>query len=408
MAAMSSSEPDYHRPEIGLVVTLSLILLILSNGPLIVAAREIWDRPGSWEDPLVRPAIIGAVVMAAVLWLRLALARKLQGFPFAVLPAAVFTLVAIVSASWSVSPALTRWRSPVYIGLLLAAWLLASLPASDIHRILLSFVGIAVTASLAVIALAPKVGLDPSGIWRGLYTGPNSLSPLAGLLALLAIPGVAHASFKIRAASVVLLALAFLTLAKTDSVTALGGLVLAASTSTLLWALRKLVLAKKPRLAGLVGTGLIALSAGLAAIFWDSIWATSSLSLRAELWGFVWDHISLVPVKGHGFFGFWSNPRYTVPRLLARSGSAHNSPLEVLLGIGIIGFVPYLGVVTMSLLQPVRDLWRHNDLQAWIWLSVVLFLTAENLTESFVLWFSYNWVLVMASAMRSPRPVLCK
>jgi len=34
----------------------------------------------------------------------------------------------------------------------------------------------------------------------------------------------------------------------------------------------------------------------------------------------------------------------------------------------------------------------------------VAFALFENASESFVLWFSYNWVIVMAAALRTPEP----
>ena len=35
---------------------------------------------------------------------------------------------------------------------------------------------------------------------------------------------------------------------------------------------------------------------------------------------------------------------------------------------------------------------------------MVAFALFENASESFVLWFSYNWVIVMAAALRTPEP----
>ena len=39
-----------------------------------------------------------------------------------------------------------------------------------------------------------------------------------------------------------------------------------------------------------------------------------------------------------------------------------------------------------------------------MWASVVGFALVENVTESFVLWFSYVWVLLMAAALRPVPP----
>ena len=50
--------------------------------------------------------------------------------------------------------------------------------------------------------------------------------------------------------------------------------------------------------------------------------------------------------------------------------------------------------------MPCPQVWRDPSPDAWLWAAVVAFLLVENVTESFVLWFSYNWVLVMAAALR--------
>ena len=47
-----------------------------------------------------------------------------------------------------------------------------------------------------------------------------------------------------------------------------------------------------------------------------------------------------------------------------------------------------------------RTLWREPGPEAWTWGALVVFLVVENVTESFVLWFSYNWVLLIAAALR--------
>ena len=39
-----------------------------------------------------------------------------------------------------------------------------------------------------------------------------------------------------------------------------------------------------------------------------------------------------------------------------------------------------------------------------MWAAVTAFMLLVNLTESFVLWFSYNWALVVAAALRPPPP----
>ena len=63
--------------------------------------------------------------------------------------------------------------------------------------------------------------------------------------------------------------------------------------------------------------------------------------------------------------------------------------------------MPFLVVVALALQGTIAAAWRTPSVASWTWLALVLFLVIENLTESFVLWFSYNWVLLMAAALRA-------
>ena len=67
----------------------------------------------------------------------------------------------------------------------------------------------------------------------------------------------------------------------------------------------------------------------------------------------------------------------------------------------MVGLLLWSMVVAMAIAGVVARAWRQPDTEAWLWLAVVTFLVVENLTESFVLWFSYNWVLLIAAALRS-------
>ena len=85
---------------------------------------------------------------------------------------------------------------------------------------------------------------------------------------------------------------------------------------------------------------------------------------------------------------------------LLRRGSAHNSLMEVALGLGLIGTVPFAVIVVLAARNAALHLWRKPGADSWMWAAVVGFALVENVTESFVLWFSYVWVLLMAAALR--------
>ena len=70
------------------------------------------------------------------------------------------------------------------------------------------------------------------------------------------------------------------------------------------------------------------------------------------------------------------------------------------LGLGLLGLVPYAVVVVLAVRNAGRDLLRSPSADTWVWAAVVAVMLIENITESFILRFSYNWVIVMAAALR--------
>ena len=113
----------------------------------------------------------------------------------------------------------------------------------------------------------------------------------------------------------------------------------------------------------------------------------------------MWDRVQQRPVSGYGFYAFWDVTEL-LDHALLRRGSAHNSLMEVALGLGLIGTVPFAVTVVLAARNAGLHLWRRPGADSWMWAAVVGFALVENVTESFVLWFSYVWVLLMAAALR--------
>jgi len=148
--------------------------------------------------------------------------------------------------------------------------------------------------------------------------------------------------------------------------------------------------------AAAAGASAVAAAAGLVAV-----WNVPTLSQRRTIWSLVWDRIVQRPLGGHGFFTFWDIEELT-QHVLLRRGSAHNSLVEVGLGLGLLGVVPFAAIVVLAARNAGLALWRRPGADTWMWAALVAFLLVENVTESFVLWFSYSWVLLMAAALRAP------
>ena len=77
----------------------------------------------------------------------------------------------------------------------------------------------------------------------------------------------------------------------------------------------------------------------------------------------------------------------------------------MLLGLGVLGLLLFVVVLSAALVNSVRGAWRSPGLLSWARLAIVVVLVFENVTESFVLWFSYNWVILCAAALRRPSTI---
>ena len=145
------------------------------------------------------------------------------------------------------------------------------------------------------------------------------------------------------------------------------------------------------------------MAAGGASVALAGFWDDPTFGQRRTMWSLVWDRVSQRPLGGYGFHAFWEEIEL-LDHALLRRGSAHNSLMEVALGLGLIGTVPFLVIVVLAARNAGLHLWRGGGADSWMWAAVVGFVLVENVTESFVLWFSYAWVLLMASALRPPPP----
>lgn len=375
-------------------------LVVFANGPLFFVARKYLDLPGSWEGPILRPAIVVSIGSAVAL---VALDRERIGSPqirpVPVVPfvfAAGLGLWATLTTVWSLEPETTLWRGLGYTFLPFVAWVIADLDARQWRRALAMASGSIVVASLITVAVRPEWGTDFNDDWRGVMTNRNALGPICGL-ALFA--GIAMLLAGARRRGGALVVLSGICMLGTGSRTAMLAFVVAFAVSTVIVVARRRHLERPrkglvPVAVGTLGVAAVVVGAALAR-FWDE----PTFAQRREIWDLVGEHIGDAPLHGNGWAAFWHHPEFHTDPLLQR-GSAHGAIPELLLGGGVIALLLWLAVTGYALIVVARQVWRRADLDAWLWFGVVVFLIVENLTESYVLWFSYNWIVLIAAALR--------
>ncbi len=402
------------------------LLLILSNGPVLRFASGVLDRPGLWNDPGIWPFFAGAAAASVALaWMirrpggggagragwddpasRAATGTALSR-P-ALVAIAWYSAAAVASSLWSVYPSATLWRSVVYLGLVLLAVALARLSDDELSTILVLLASVAVVGSLAVIVLHHDVGTDRDGNWIGVYTNRNSLAPLAaigviaGLHWLLARAMPASRYRRGWGAALVVASLA--TLGGAGSRTAWLALATALVSATALGVVAAASRSRRwppPKTrAAAAGGAMAAAVVGVAVV--AAAWDVSTFAQRRTIWSLVWDRVLERPWGGYGFFAFWEVPELVAEHELLARGSAHNSLVETALGLGLIGAAPFVMLAVMAAVNAGRGLWLRPSAGTGMWAAVTVFVLVENMTESFVLWFSHIWVLLLAAALRRP------
>ena len=378
---------------------------MLTNGPVFLFSKSVVDRSGDWEDPAVWPFFAAAAIASAVLaGMSRSTAGPLTGSQKAAAAAvAAYSLAAVASVLWSVDPFATGWRASVYVGLGLLAWVVARLKPEDLAATLWLVTVAAVVGSVVLVVLRPDLGLDSNDNWEGLYTNRNSLAPVAAAGVLVGIRHLATGKRWSRATGAGLAALSAVAMAGAGSRTAWTALLIAAAAATApvgyhwvrgRWGLA----AARASLAAVTAAGVAGASVALAA-FWDD----PTFSQRRTMWSLVTDRVAQRPLGGYGFYAFWEEIEL-LDHALLRRGSAHNSLMEVALGLGLVGTVPFLVIVALAARNAGLLVWRRPGADSWMWAALVGFMLVENVTESFVLWFSYVWVLLMAAALKPVPP----
>ncbi len=418
------------RPEEVRAALVGGLLFVFTNGPLFFLSLRVLNRQGptweellgeprpeleagrarldaygpAWEDLVVRGGLLlAALACAALVGLTLWRSRGLRPAAphgVAALAVAAFVAVAAASTSWSVVASFTGWRGVVLIGLALLAWQLADMDSAATRLALSLMSGVAVGAGLLLYAIRPQGALDHRGDMLGIYLSRNLLAPLAAVGIIAGVRVMLEPARRTRIAGACLIAASLVSMAGAGSRTGWLALIAGSGVAALPLMHRRIAERRGRRRAAAATYGvLLAGSAGLAATV-GALWNVSTLSQRRTIWAASWDQFLERPLEGHGFAAVWTYPDFVDNHDLLIRGNAHSSLMEVLLGIGVIGLAPFAVIVVLAVLNAGRDLVRSPGPDTWMWAAVVAVMLIENVTESFVIRLSYNWVIVMAAALR--------
>ena len=286
------------------------------------------------------------------------------------LPTGMFLcgVTSLLSTLWSVYPPWTLYKSVEYLIdlALLAAVVTAVRNAEDIKSLfdwtwvlyglllLTVWLGVLLRPEVAVATGIGLIGIQIQGVLP--VVSPNGVGDLGGIFLLIAATRLLFRNHHRRFYWLICLA-------------ALPTVILAQSrspaTATLLGLLAVLLLARRfglLALVGLAGAALISLTTAEAVVEQAFLRGQNpglfySLSGRLDWWTYAWEVFRENPLLG---LGGYAAGRFAVlgPLGVTQASSVHNAWLEILLGVGLIGFLPFLATflgIWPNLLRPLSS-----------------------------------------------------
>jgi exopolysaccharide production protein ExoQ len=302
-----------------------------------------------------------------------------------------------LSASWSVDPTTTVRQAFLYLFVVLGAIGIAgSLDADEYMDLLRWICFLSASASVALVVVSPSTAFGPGfGDFQGIFTHKNTLGQVMAIGALTSLHAM-RVNRRRRALNTFMLC-AFI------------GMAFASASTTALLAIfafccvdRIIALLRRGGAALLLGIFLVLiLVPTLVAIAFDPspifeiIGKDSTLTGRTDIWTYVINDISLKPLLGWGYFGFWSpsNPaaveisdavRWTVPQ-------AHNGLLEMLLNIGVVGTAIFIFLFVRNIIFALRCLSTSAKALAISAILIYVGIVMTGISEFVLLAYSQPW-----------------
>ncbi|QUW18575.1 O-antigen ligase family protein [Agrococcus sp. Marseille-Q4369] len=368
----------------------------------------------------------GVLIVASIAWVvvELVLLRvRLSRLPNSI---AMFTVLAVVSATWAISPGASLLGSIGLIGMVASAIFIAALPYRlilavfhwSLQGLLLASLAFELFVSLALSGpLFPLWSDYPPGTtaefsWSsGLLLQGGRIQGVMGnanLLAMLALVALVVAACRAIAGMDrlwpiwILLPIGMLVLARSATVTfallavaIIGGLIAAwvRWRGAAFYRIFAIVIA-----AGLVALGLIIANWAHVADFLNR---DADLTGRFDIWGRVVDLALSSPVVGVGYLGYWQ-PWVPPFHVLGRVGDvaylqAHNVWLDVFLQLGIVGVILWAAMQWRAMVNCLGAMYRSrpeeyamNAAPLLLWVAFFV----QGLAESRP-WLEYGMILLL-------------
>ncbi len=367
--------------------------------------------------------LIGILVVLVILSISTLLASRSQLDWQGLLPVSLLLFVGLAGLStlWSEY----RWASVGGVAYLVAFTILGVSTAltrdtiqivrayGDVLRVVLATsIGIEIISGLLIDTPLPFLGVEGHLAELGPIQGIMGSRNQFGLVALLALVtfgtelGTRSVSRQTAIGSI-MLASASILLSRSPVILAVLIVVVAAAGA--LFLLRKL----PPDRRRVWQLGILAMTILLAVLTWlvrDGVialfGANSDLTFRLTLWRRVLDLVTLNPLQGWGWVGYWRPEVQPFPALAAPGGretvSALNAYLDVWFQLGLVGIVAFGVLVVLTFTRSWLLAGQRRSLVfAWPALALVA-LIVTSLAESSML-VEYGWMTFVVCSVKAAR-----
>jgi O-antigen ligase len=315
---------------------------------------------------------------------------------------ALFVAILIASTLWSMDPgASIRASVALSVTTVFGAVLYLHYGIGTVVKIIFfTLLGLILLSDVLAV-VAPSIAIHPVphlGDWRGYFTHKN----VAGQITTWMLPVTLYLAVSRRiplwlAGFAILVTLAFITM--THSKTALAVAILILGLAGVAWLLRSDI-----RLSGAVilsAGGVLALVAILLVFDPDTLVGLfgkdATFTGRTYIWSELAYLIGQKPLLGHGFSAIWDVTYGPLYRFIEdwQIGSGHNSYMDMLVDVGILGTAVFITLI-LELLRKSVLLIRYGDWALGL-LGFLTFFTLSLLSFSETILpraHSLHWVII--------------
>jgi exopolysaccharide production protein ExoQ len=350
---------------------------------------------------IVTQAVANALILVLVLRRPRLVLRHVAAIPWA----GLLAILAVTSTAWSLDPLLTLRRSiPFALAAIFGLWFAVRFPAPRQMAILRLTVVVLAVATIAIVALAPSIGLDHTpghaADWQGVFTQKNACGRMMVLASAVVLFGPRVTASRIAS---LFLFVFVLIMSGSRGAWMIEGAVFA------LWLAMLVARRSGTRLrlvfavaAPIVAATLAAATAVLLPRILLFLGRDATLSGRTAIWTQVAHFIRQRPLFGHGYDAFWrgmTGPSFQIDAAVHFIVEhAHNGFLEIGLELGLVGLALFLisWLLAWSRLLPF---WLDGDIAPIAFpLAMLVLIVLYDLDENTLL--IYNglfWPLYVAT-----------